>query len=417
MLKTISISHSPNAQKDDILLALKILFSPISWFNFRETEKLEREFASYFGKDYKALAVNSARSAEYLILKSQNIGQGDEVIVQGFTCVAVPNSVLWNSANPVYVDIDNTFNIEATDLKRKITKKTKAVIIQHSFGIPANITKIKNAVANKKILIIEDCALSLGAKYNGKKVGTLGDISFFSFGRDKVISGVFGGMILVKDRKLYERIKEIRDDLDYPSWRWVFQQLMHPLVLSLVLPLYNFGYKKVTLGKIILFLFQKFRFITKSIYEEEKYARKPSVFPKKLPGGLATLAFNQIKKLDEFNIHRKKISELYFRILKDKRVILPPKISGAIWMRFPILTKKATDIFNYAKSKGILLGDWYRSPIMPVKNYNLVKFNPNSCPTSAKYSQMIINLPTYPNLSKNDARFIVKTIKKCLHTK
>ena len=232
-----------------------------------------------------------------------------------------------------------------------------------------------------------------------------------------MISGVFGGMILVKDRKLYERIKEIRDDLDYPSWRWVFQQLMHPLVLSLALPLYNFGYKKVTLGKIILFLFQKFRFITKSIYEEEKYAGKPSVFPKKLPGGLATLAFNQIKKLDEFNIHRKKISELYFRILKDKRVILPPKISGAIWMRFPILTKKATDIFNYAKSKGILLGDWYRSPIMPVKNYNLVKFNPNSCPTSAKYSQMIINLPTYPNLSKNDARFIVKTIKKCLHTK
>src|SRR3989344_7085675 len=257
MLKTISISHSPNAQKDDILLALKLLFSPISWFNFRETEKLEREFASYFGKEYKALAVNSARSAEYLILKSQNIGQGDEVIVQGFTCVAVPNSVLWNSAKPVYVDVDNTFNIEATDLKRKITKKTKAVIVQHSFGIPANITKIKNAVANKKILIIEDCALSLGAKYNGKKVGSLGYISFFSFGRDKVISGVFGGMILCKDKKLYNKFIEERNNLDYPGPRWVMQQLLHPILFSIILPLYNFGFRKATIGKFMLFLFQR----------------------------------------------------------------------------------------------------------------------------------------------------------------
>src|SRR5581483_4013141 len=113
---------------------------------------------------------------------------------QAFTCVAVPNSVLWTGAKAIYADIDETGNLDPKDLEKKITKKTKAVIIQHTFGIAANMDAIQKVLKGKKIILIEDCAHALGASYKGKKLGTFGEFAFFSFGRDKVISSVFGGM-------------------------------------------------------------------------------------------------------------------------------------------------------------------------------------------------------------------------------
>src|SRR4030066_591128 len=116
MGRPIAISLAPNMEKDDVWLALKMLFSPINWFNFRITEKLENKFAHYFGMEYKALAVNSGRSAEYLILKSLGIGKGNEVVIQAFTCVVVANPILWLGATPVYIDIDKTFNLDSKKL-------------------------------------------------------------------------------------------------------------------------------------------------------------------------------------------------------------------------------------------------------------------------------------------------------------
>ena len=122
----------------------------------------------------------------------QAIGEGDEVLVQAFTCVAVPNSVLWAQATPVYADIDATLNIDPIDVEKKITNRTKAIIVQHTFGIPADMDALVALAKKHNILLIEDCAHSLGATYKGKKVGTFGDAAFFSFGRDKVVSSVFG---------------------------------------------------------------------------------------------------------------------------------------------------------------------------------------------------------------------------------
>jgi len=195
MKRPIAISLSPNTEKDDVILAIKLFFSPIRWFNFRETEKLEIEFAARFGNKYQALAVNSGRSALYLILSALGIKDFDEVAIQALTCVAVPNSVLWLKAKPLYIDVDDTFNLSPKDLSEKIGEKTKAIIVQHTFGVAAEMHSILKIARKRKIPIIEDCALALGGKYDNKLLGTLGDISFFSFGRDKVISSVFGGEI------------------------------------------------------------------------------------------------------------------------------------------------------------------------------------------------------------------------------
>ena len=210
MFRPLAISLSPNTEKDDVLLSLKILLSPHRWIREGETKELDQEFAQKFGKNYRALAVNSGRSAQYLILKTLGIGKGDEVAIQAFTCVAVPNSILWLGAKPIYIDIDRSYNIDHKDLVKKISKKTRAIIVQHTFGTPAQLDLIKNITQERGITLIEDCSHGLGALYREKQLGTLGNVSFFSFGRDKVLSSVFGGMILCSNEALYQKMKKLR---------------------------------------------------------------------------------------------------------------------------------------------------------------------------------------------------------------
>jgi dTDP-4-amino-4,6-dideoxygalactose transaminase len=346
-------------------------------------------------------------------LKTLGIGGGDEVILQALTCVAVPNSIMWTGARPVYSDVGKDFNLDIKDVSEKLSENTKAIIIQHSFGIPADVDQLKkiSRKAKKKIYLIEDCALALGATYKRKSVGTLGDIAFFSFGRDKVISSVFGGMILCKEGKLYESLKRERDKLNYPSPVWLLQQLFHPLVFALALPVYNFGVGKFGLGKAIIYICQKLGIISKAIYWEEELGKRPVYFPLKMPGALAALAINQLNKLEDFNIHRRKIVELYSKKLAKLKLILPPQINGAIWVRYPVVTDKMSEIFSKFKARGILLGDWYKECVVPVKGQDLVGYSKGSCPKAESMAGKILNLPTYPNMDLKDAERVVSLMK------
>lgn len=412
MKRPIAISLSPNTQKDDVVLALKQLLQPVYWYDFTKTEILEEKFTEYFGKQYKALAVNSGRSALYLILKTLGITYGDEVVVQALTCVAVPNAVLWTGATPVYADVGKDYNIDHKDLEKKISPHTKAVIIQNSFGITADYASIKKVVQkrNKNIYIIEDCALSLGAEYKRKKVGILADVSFFSFGRDKVISSVFGGMLLCKNKDIFIKLKKERDNLDYPGPIWLVRQLLHPVIFSLAVPTYNLGYSKLTLGKIMIFMSQKLGLVSKAVYEEEEKGKKPIHFPKKLPGSLAVLALNQLKKIDTYNSHRREIASIYFKNLSKSKYKLPPMVKGSIWVRFPLLVDDSLVLIKKMKSKGILLDDWYKEVVVPVKSLSVVRYIRGSCPKAESMAGKILNLPTYQGLNKKDAKNILNKL-------
>ena len=197
MCKPISISLSPKTEKDDIKLALKLIFLFWRWKNEKETADLEDEFKKYLGVKY-AFAFNSGRSALMAILDSLGLNRGDEVLLQAFTCNAVPNPVMWDGfkpiavyceeaaliRKPIYVDCDEkTFNIDTDDLKRKMTPKSRAVIVQHTFGLAADMDEILEICRQNNLILIEDCAHALGATYKGKPVGTFGNIAFFSFVR------------------------------------------------------------------------------------------------------------------------------------------------------------------------------------------------------------------------------------------
>src|SRR5258708_1144887 len=153
MKRPIAIGLSPNTQKDDIILALRLLCMPWQYVRGSAAKELERWFRTYFKLSY-AVAFINARSALYAILHCLHIKQGDEVILQAFTCVAVPNAIIATGAKPIYVDIDQSLNINPDLIEKKITKKTKAIIVQHTFAIPANMDAIGKIAQKYAIHVI-----------------------------------------------------------------------------------------------------------------------------------------------------------------------------------------------------------------------------------------------------------------------
>jgi len=410
--KPISISLSPNVEKDDLKLALNLIIRPWLWGKGKSIKILEEEFKKYLGVKY-AFSFNSGRSSFFAILKSLGLETESEVLLQAFTCNAVPNPVLWADLAPIYVDCNkDDFNISSSDLEAKITAKTKVVVIQHTFGLPANIEKIKAICDSHNLILIEDCAHSLGAEFDGRKVGTFGKAAFFSFSRDKIISSVYGGMAVTNDDKIGKKLEELQKEFGQPSSFWIFQQLLHPILLHyFILPIYNF----LDLGKIMLVLSQWLHILSKAVSWQEKRGEMPDYFPKALPNALAAMALNQFNKLEEFNNHRQKVADYYYRELKDTKFQLPEKFENRknVFLRFTVKHSKAHEIIYEAWHKqNILLGDWYTTPIAPFDTkIEEIKYVAGSCQTAEDLAKITLNLPTHINISEKDAERIVVFLK------
>jgi len=409
--RPISISLSPNVEEDDLRLTFKTLLRPGNYINGENIKKAEKELKNYLNSQY-CLSFNSGRSALMTILKSLNFSKGDEIIVQGFTCNATVNPILWNDLKPVFVDCNDNFNLDKDKLKEKISSRTKAIIVQHTFGIPADIEVIQEICNENNLILIEDCAHSLGASYNGKKVGTFGDITFFSFSRDKVISSIYGGMATTNNSEIGKKLEKTYQEIEFPSSFWVFQQLIHPLLFEyLFLPLYDF----LKIGKVLLIIAQQLRIVSKAVHYREKKGEKPSYFPTKLPNALATLALNQIRKIDKFNKHRKEIVKIYQKEFSNTEFEFPvlEKAKDPIYLRFPLIHFEAHQIITEAWDNNLLIGDWYRSPVAPYDTkLEKVHYEKGSCPNAEELSFLTLNLPTHINISKKSAKKIAQFIKE-----
>lgn len=413
MIRPISISLSPNTERDDVRLAFKLLFQPWLWRKKPEDGplyKLGEELKKYLAVKH-VFSFNSGRSSLMAILNSLELNPGDEVLLQAFTCNAVPNPVLWTGLKPVYVDVDEkNFNIDIEDLKHKITSRSKVVIVQHTFGAPADMDEIVKICQENNLILIEDCAHALGAKYKGKSVGTFGGVALFSFSRDKVISSVYGGMVATNDLLIAEKVRQFQDKCGYPPYAWIFQQLLHPVLMSwLILPTYRI------FGKYLLVLFQWFHVLSKAVHWKEKRGLRPGYFPKRMPDALAILALNQFKKLERFNLHRKEIAEFYSRELSNtKYKILDTKYKeGNVFLRFSARHFDAHKIIKKAWKNNLLIGDWYTSPIAPADTrVEKIGYNMGSCPIAEKLAKETLNLPTHINISESDAQKIVNFLNR-----
>lgn len=408
MKKPILISLSPNTQKDDFRLAFKLLFKKAENACFQ----LEENFREYLGMKY-VFTFNSGRTAFLAILKSTDIDQG-EVLLQAFTCNAAVNPIIKAGLKPVFVDIDEkTLNIDAADLETKISSQSRIVLVQHTFGQPADLEKISAICQKHNLILIEDCAHCLGASHNNQKTGTFGKAAFFSFGRDKVISSVFGGMAVTNDDKLAERLKEYQQGLDFPSWFWTCQQLLHPILNKLfVIPLYGF----FGIGKWALIFLQKTGFLSKAVKSKEKQGFMPDSFIKRMPDKLALLALNQFSKLARILDNQKEIANFYQENLKSSSLTLPSQNPQRIYMRYPVLlkSKDPDKILKRGRQQKIFLDDGWRKTVIvpPDTNQEKLGYRVGDCPVAEKVAKSIINLPTHINISKEDAKRIVNLLNK-----
>ena len=409
----IASAFAPNYTLTDVFIAIKYLFFPWNWAklqNGKYRRKLERRFCEFMDCRW-AIGFDSGRSGLYAILKCLEIEKDDEIILQAFTTVALPNVITLCGAKPVYIDIEkNTYNINPEKIAEKITSKTKAIVVQHTFGNPVEMDRIMEIVKKHNLYLIEDCAHSLGSEYQGKKMGTFGDAAFFSFGRDKVISSVSGGMVITSNSELGQKIKEFKNKISYPKKSLIMRQLLHPIITFVSLKMYYF----FSIGKIIMYLSSNTEIITKAYTKEEKASKKPENFPAKMPNALAKIAFHQMKLINKFNNHRRDVAKLYEeRLVDDKSVELPKISSGSknVFLWYTILVENKKALIKKANKRGIILGDWFPQVVGPIE-VDIAKagYRKGECPIAEKVSSKCVNLPTHHNISIEDAEKVAKVV-------
>ncbi|OGH69576.1 MAG: hypothetical protein A3C90_02555 [Candidatus Magasanikbacteria bacterium RIFCSPHIGHO2_02_FULL_51_14] len=386
-------NFAPNQTAHDVMTACSFLFLPWKWMKLRKgpnAERVEAWLAKYFGVEH-AIAFDSGRSSLYYALKALGAGEGVEVLAQGYTCMVVANAILWTGAAPVYVDITNDLNMDPEDLKKKITPKSKILIIQHTFGLPANMDALLAIAKEHDLKVVEDCAHSLGARYAGQLTGTFGDIAMFSFGSSKVVSCVRGGATITRDAILAKKLLEFRSRLPAMPLIKVFQHLAWYPIFAIAKPLYN-----LWIGKLILAAAKILHITARVMEPAEKNGKRPLWSPSLFPNALASILLNQFRDLDATNERRDRAAKKYSKRAEWKREH-QRGAPGRVWLYFPVFVGKPLALAERLRKKeGMIVGaDWTGSVIVP-RGSDLARagYKKGMCPNAERLSERVINLPT-----------------------
>jgi len=419
--KPIFTGFSPNLTLSDTFTACGFLFLPWKWARLRSGEapqKVEAWLQKYFGSKH-AYTYDSGRTALHHALKACRVREDDEVLVQSYTCMVVSNAIIWTGAKPVYVDVGDDFNMDSANLEKKITDKSKVLIIQHTYGKPADLKRLIKIAKENNLKIIEDCAHSFGTKHDEKLLGTFGDIGMFSFGSDKILSCVRGGGLITSNKNIANKLTELQSRLPLSRRIKIIQHLLHYIIFSKGKPIYNLG-----VGKWVLGISKKLNLMNKIIYSPEKHGKQVLFYPSLLPNSLATILVKQFKTFEKVNKHRQEIAKLYndkiithrVSVCSDNTKITKPEWSDeSIWLRYTLLVDHPEKLHAQAKKQGIILGNWYNNVIAP-KDIDLEKsgYKTGDCPNAEKLSSMSINLPTNRHTTTKDTEKIIKIVNRYL---
>ncbi|HSX25233.1 MAG TPA: DegT/DnrJ/EryC1/StrS family aminotransferase [Candidatus Andersenbacteria bacterium] len=410
MNRPIAISLSPNTDTEDVSLAIRLLLSSRLRDDTTIFSHIAHRISARFDHRFVVLH-SSGRQALYDLLRVYAIGLGDEVIIQAFTCIAVPEPILWTGATPIYADIKkDSYSIDPQDVIKKITSNTKAIIVQHTFGIPGPIEEIITIAEEKNIIVIEDCAHAFGASLSGKPLGTCGDAAIISFGRDKCLSSIYGGATIIESREHMEKLRALHNKRKQPPLSWIIQQLLHPILFSIIIPFYFIA----GIGKSLLVVSQKLGLLSKAVEFQERKGRKPTHIEYQYPPALGHLLSLQLQKVDDMNNRRSEIVKRYIHELAGSVASLPSyqEKSNPSWLRFPILVHNQKELLVEAHEKNMLLGDWYDAVLVPASSDTTeFRYKPNSCPVAEKVAHEVINLPTYPSLTDTQVTEIIAFVK------
>ncbi|MCX5700974.1 MAG: DegT/DnrJ/EryC1/StrS aminotransferase family protein [Candidatus Omnitrophica bacterium] len=313
-------------------------------------KRFEEETADYIGS-MGAVATCTGTLALHLALLSLGVSKNDEVVLPSYVCRSALNGVLYSGARPVLCDVNiEDFNISFNEALKVISKKTKAIIIPHMFGCPAEIDKFKNL----GIYIIEDCAHSIGAEYQGRKVGNWGDLSIFSFEGTKYIVTGEGGMVLANSAPLLKRLRKLKepDSLDYG-----------------VKYTYRMTDLQAAIGRI------------------------------------------QLSKIDRFIKARRKIANIYNDNFANLDVVLPLEKPDSlhVFHRYMIKIKNDIDTFMEKCCKKMVK---IKQPVKPYPLHRYLNLSGKRFPNTEYIMKRAVSVPIYPLLTEKDLKYITETVKK-----
>ncbi|MEK7673602.1 MAG: DegT/DnrJ/EryC1/StrS family aminotransferase [Patescibacteria group bacterium] len=402
----VHIDFLPNFEKDDIQIVKKFVFSNSNKSNTGSRENVEKILKRYFsnGDFYFFSSARGALSAFLKFYLAQNFRK--KVLTQGYSCLVVANSIKFAGGIPVFVDIEeNSANISNEDLKKNIDKDTGVLIIQNTFGFPADYKNILQTAKENNLFVIENLAHSFGAKYDGKYLGNFGDVALLSFGRNKVISSLIGGALVINNKRLSEQFKKFYETLPEPSKSWTRKQLIHGIISWQAKKYYT------SIGKSLMFLLKHLKLSSLEIEPIEKRGLITKQYISKMPDVFFEILENQLNKLEKFNEHRKHLANIY----KKEGVFhfgnVSPE-SEPIYLRYQMFSLKPQKIIEKFKKEHIYIGHWYKSVLAPVqKRLDRFGYYYGKCPNAEKLALSSYNLPTNINTTEEDARLIAKILK------
>jgi dTDP-4-amino-4,6-dideoxygalactose transaminase len=408
--KVISPDFFPNFEIDDYLLIKKILKNKKDWLWGRELDILEYEFKRFFPNG-EIFLFSSARGALEIFLKFYlDHTQNKKVATQAFTCLVVPKAIINAGGKPIYIDIgQNHLNFTKKELEKvlKENKDISVVILQNTFGVPNYLDDLLDILKEKKVLIIENLAHSFGAKFNNYYLGNYGDVALVSLGRSKVISSIFGGVLIINNKDLANQFKKVYENLESMNNYFIFKTLIYALLMI------NSRNNFASYGKNLMLLIRKLNLGILDISKNERKGLTEKYTVKKLPNALAKIALYQLKKIFRFNDHREKITKIYLKEGLIPYGEIPSNFYDYYYLRFPITTIKPEKIINQLKKYNIYLGNWYNSPLAPLmKRLDKFHYYYGMCPRAENLSLSIYNLPTNILTSEEDAHLIAELVKK-----
>lgn len=334
-------------------------------------DEFEKAVCEYTGAKY-AVAIANGTAALHAACFAAEIGDGDEVITTPITFAASANCVMYCGGTPVFADINSdTYNIDPTDIRRKITDKTKAIIPVHFTGQPCDMDEIHSIAKEYGLIVIEDGAHALGADYKGKKIGSISDMTIFSFHPVKHITTGEGGMILTNNKKLYERLKLFRSHgitreeglLSKNEGGWYYEQL-------------ELGYNY------------------------------------RITDIQCALGITQLSKLDKFVNRRRELVARYNEAFKNvKEIICPRQQEGCnnSWHLYVVQVKNRKAVYDKLKSAGIMANVHY-IPVYKHPYYQKNGYEKVCCPKAETLYENMISLPLYPGLLDEDQSYVINTM-------
>lgn len=327
----------------------------------------EKEFAHLCGACY-GVAVTSGTTALHLALTTMNIGPGDEVIIPTFTMIASANSVRYTGATPVLVDSERkTWNMDAAKIEAKITEKTKAIMVMHTYGHPCDMDAIQQLADKYSLFVLEDAAEAHGAVYKGRKVGSLGDAACFSFYANKIITTGEGGMITTNNEEFYRKAANLRDH---------------------------------------------------AFSTERHFWHKYQGFNYRMTNIQAAVGLAQVEKFDELVKRRIEHAVLYSSLLKDvKGLILPPvtqEIKNVFWMYSLMLADEFGISRDELRQRLAKRGIETRTFFIPVHLQPLYynHYKDQKFPVAEDLCRRGLYLPSASGLTTEEIEFVCRSVKE-----